>query len=138
MEIIKTSILLRFKINRYFLATLALMIVLGGMVSASHFSPSLAHNYSSAIVHVSEQVSHSAIIVTTNQAASFNHFVQTQVCYFFAALLTFFVSTVINYQYYKPTRSPPPWYVVIKFRRRIFISGWKVSNFQFKAQSIFH
>ena len=130
--------LLLFKLNAYFLAAFTLVVVLAIAVSSKNTSFSLQQKSISSVAQFDQHAYSTVILVSNNYAASFNHLSQTAIGYVFVALLALFTAVVVHYQSHKPTKLPPPWYIFSKFRRRIYIAGWKISNFQFKAQLATH
>lgn len=115
-----------------FLVFLLLIVTLGGMTSSSEINHSV--EYKSPIVEIDNLVNSVAVFVNINQAANFNHLNQITIDYILVALLVLFLVCVVNYQCYKPITSPPPWYLALKHGSRLKISGWKISNLQYKAQ----
>jgi len=65
----------------------------------------------------------------------FNHANQIVVNYVFVALLVLLL-VVVNYQFYTPPTSPLPWYIALRFTSRLSISGWKISNLQYKTSLV--
>jgi len=123
---------LLFKKSLCFLASILLILTLGGMTSSSEFNHSV--EYKSPIAEIDNLVISVGVFVNINQAANFNHLNQITIDYILVVLLFLFLICAVNYQWYKPTRSPPPWYIVLRYGSRLNISGWKTSNLQYKAQ----
>ena len=115
-----------------FLAFLLLIVTLGGMTTSSEINHSV--EYKLPIAEIDNFVNSVAVFVNINQAANFNHLNQITFDYILVALLVLFFVCVVNYQWYKPTTSPPPWYIALRHGSRLKISGWKTSNLQYKAQ----
>jgi hypothetical protein len=113
-------------------AFLALILLLGGINSSSEINHSFSHKYESSFADIEKD--DIAFFVNINQATNFNHLTQTTVDYVWVTLLMVFLVCSVNHQWYKPVALAPPWYLVLKHCSRIIVSGWKVSNLQYKAQ----
>ena len=87
-----------------------------------------------SITELNKNLYSSAVLVKVNQATSFNHLNQVSPDYIFVALITLFLIAVVNYQYFKPSILPPPWYMVLRHSSHIYISGYKFSNVQYKTK----
>jgi hypothetical protein len=117
-----------------FLAFLALIVTLGGLVSSSEVNNSFAYKHESSITEFNNDTNSVGVVVNINQAANFNHLNQITFDHILVALLVLFLVSAVNYRWHKPTILPPPWYFSLKRGSRINLSGWKVSNLQYKAQ----
>ncbi|WP_229817401.1 hypothetical protein [Thalassotalea profundi] len=124
--------MLLFKKLLCFLVFLLLTITLTGIVSSSEINHSV--EYKSSVAEINKSANSLGVFVTVNQAANFNHLNQITIDYILVALLVLFVTHVVNYQWYKPTTSPPCWYIVLRYGSRLYISGWKASNLQYKVK----
>jgi hypothetical protein len=110
------------------IATLALA-VFPTQTNASFFQ----HDESS-INEFKEQITSAIVLVSINQAVNFNHVKQTSIDYILAMLLLIFLIYVVNYRWFKPTISPPPWYIILRYKSRMYIPGLTISNLQYKAE----
>ncbi len=116
------------------LVFMVLIIVLALAVSPSKTDTSFVQTNKSSITEFSKKIYNLGIFVNFNQAASFNHLNQTYFAYLFVALIVLFLVPAVNYQWFKPIILPPPWHSVLRHKSRIYISGLKVSNLQYKTQ----
>ncbi len=126
--------LLLFKKTLHVFAFMVLIVVLTLAVPPNKSDDSYLQKNQSSITELKKHSYSFAIFVSINQASNFNHWNQTSVDYIFVVLLALFLVSAVNYQWYKPLIALPPWYMVLKQRSRIFISGLKFSNLQFKIQ----
>jgi len=126
--------LLLFKKTLHVFAFMVLIVVLTLAVPPNKSDDSYLQKNQSSITELKKHSYSFAIFVSINQASNFNHWNQTSVDYIFVVLLALFLVSAVNYQWYKPLIVLPPWYMVLKQRSRIFISGLKFSNLQFKIQ----
>jgi len=123
-----------FKKSLHVLAFIVLIVVLALAVSPSKTDSSFIQQHESSITEVKTYSASLGVFVNINQATNFNHFNQTVVDYIFVALIALFLLCVVNYQCFTPSTLPPPWYIVLRHKSRIYISAFKVSNLQYTAQ----
>ena len=83
-------------------------------------------------------VNNHVVITEINHAYNFSHFNQRNVVYLLVNFIAIFFVCVVNYLYYKSIILPPPWYIILKYRLRLSLSGWKVSNLLYKTKLAFH
>tara|TARA_B110000467_G_C18280239_1_gene458097 strand:+ start:150 stop:548 length:399 start_codon:yes stop_codon:yes gene_type:complete len=123
-----------FKKALCFLAFLAVILMLGGTTSSNKVNHAFIFKYESSVTEINNDAISVGAFVSINQAANFNHLNQITINYILVALLVCFLVCAVNYQWFKPTISSPPWYFALRHCSRINISGWKASNLQYKAQ----
>lgn len=122
-----------------FIAIIVVIFSLGLTVSESRNIDSSADqqliNFPQIMQHDVQKTALS-LFAPVSDAARFNHVNQQIMCYLLVSLLAVFVMLPINFRWYKPTVLPPPWYIVLKNTSRLTLASWKISNLQFKAQTI--
>jgi len=103
-------------------------------VSPTKSEGSFLQQNQSSITEFKTHSSSFVLFVSINQASSFNHSIQTYFDSIFVVLLGLFLVSVVNYQWYKAIIVLPPWYMILKHSSRMYISGLKFSNLQYKTQ----
>jgi len=113
---------------------MVLIVVLSLTVSPTKSDSSFLQQNQSSITEFKTHSSSFVLFVNINHASSFNHSIQTYFDSIFVVLLALFFISAVNYQWHKPLIALPPWFMLLKQSSRIYISGLKLSNLQYKTQ----
>jgi len=113
---------------------MALVVVLALAVLPSKVDVSFHQINNSSLTELTEHSNSFGIFVNINQAANFNHISQATIDYVFVVLIALFIVLTVNYQWFKPTISPHPWYITLRYKSRKYISGFKISNLQYTTE----
>lgn len=127
-----------FKKTHYFLACIALISVLAVAASPSKISSSFIPPLELSISELSSVQKNHAVLFNVNQVTNFNHQNQTSINYIFVVLMVVSWVVVVNFQFYIHPILPPPWNVALRYKSRLFVSGLKISNLQYKATLVSH
>lgn len=121
-----------FKRLPYFLGCLALIIVLAVVVSQHKINHVASQNIESSLSDTNAVSADIAVFVSINQATNFNHVKQRSVDFVFVVLIALLLVAALNYLSFTLPVLPPPWYITLRYKSRLYLSCFKISNLQYK------
>lgn len=124
---------------RYFMMILLMTLGLGLVLSSIETAPTDVTQYhqqtQTFLSSMDKFHLDTGVFTVINHATKFNHPHQVNVDYVWAFILALFIIPTVNYRHFRSSLVSLPWFVLIRRRSRLFISGGRISNLRYKFRT---